>query len=692
MSKEIALLAGQTIVTKTDLQGKIFYANDDFCFISGFHRDELVGKQHNIVRHPDMPSELFRDLWETLRKGLPWNGVVKNRCKNGDYYWVNAYVAPIHDNGVIIGYASSRIKPTAAQVNLSESLYADMKSGKARYTVKHGKLIPKNLFLRYNPFRMGIASQLKGMTVIFTTGIVGASALAFSIVDEVKVKGSIYSHIISGKDLVADILPPPAYLVETWLTTLEMTKADREELPRYIKYSKGLYNDYNARLEFWRHHLEDGDIKKVLLDESEPPAREFFAILDNELIPALMTNDREKAEAIVPKLRGIYERHRKAIDDVVRLTNARNAQDESNTDIILSHNLMVLGGLSLSLMALVIMVGTLVTKKITAKLGGEPDYASDVAQQIASGNLGLLVKSSGDDSLLASISYMQSSLNKLLSKIKLDAQSVSDVAGRLANESEALQNMSSSQSAFAANIARSSEQMMVNIMQVAENADQAKAMSMDSKRVCVRGAEIITDAVTSMRSIAETVHSTATTVNDLGAHSDKIASVVKVIHSIADQTNLLALNAAIEAARAGEAGRGFAVVADEVRNLAKRTALATEEITGIIEQIQNGMQNATSAMETGVNQVNIGVERASEAGLAIKTIQDSSEYVVSSISSISHAMREQSQNSQNVTENIESISSTASENSGAATKSAQAARELENAALKLSLEINRFAE
>ena len=101
---EVFLDPARPIVTKTDLKGQITYANRAFIDISGFHEDELLGFSHNIVRHPDMPPEAFADLWDTLKAGRPWRGLVKNRSKTGDFYWVEAYVSPITENGQTIGY------------------------------------------------------------------------------------------------------------------------------------------------------------------------------------------------------------------------------------------------------------------------------------------------------------------------------------------------------------------------------------------------------------------------------------------------------------------------------------------------------------------------------------------------------------------------------------------------------------
>jgi PAS domain S-box-containing protein len=129
--KAIELTETSSIVSKTDLKGRITYINRDFIEISGFTEAELVGQSHNIIRHPDMPPEAFADLWETVKAGKPWNGIVKNRCKNGDYYWVEANVAPIRENGEITSYMSVRSKASRQQIEAADALYAQMRAGKA---------------------------------------------------------------------------------------------------------------------------------------------------------------------------------------------------------------------------------------------------------------------------------------------------------------------------------------------------------------------------------------------------------------------------------------------------------------------------------------------------------------------------------------------------------------------------------
>ena len=146
---EFVIPDGVTLVSTTDLQSHITYCNPAFIAVSGYDREELIGQPHNIVRHPDMPQEAFRDMWETLKGGQPWSALVKNRRKNGDHYWVVANATPIMDNGQVTGYMSVRTKPTREQVQAAEKLYAQMRaerdSGKQHLALHRGQLVRTGL-------------------------------------------------------------------------------------------------------------------------------------------------------------------------------------------------------------------------------------------------------------------------------------------------------------------------------------------------------------------------------------------------------------------------------------------------------------------------------------------------------------------------------------------------------------------
>jgi aerotaxis receptor len=171
---ERQLAEDEYIVSKTDLKGRITYINRPFIEMCGFSEQELLGASHNIVRHPDMPPEAYEDLWHTLQSGKPWRGLVKNRCKNGDYYWVEANANPIWESGKITGYMSLRTRPNAEQVREAEQIYKRFRDGTARgLTIKEGKVVPTGLRGRLAAmrdlsinFRISLACTLIGMIIL----------------------------------------------------------------------------------------------------------------------------------------------------------------------------------------------------------------------------------------------------------------------------------------------------------------------------------------------------------------------------------------------------------------------------------------------------------------------------------------------------------------------------------------------
>ena len=168
---------GKTLVSKTDLKGLVTYANDVFIELSGFSKEELYGKNHNIVRHPDMPPEAFDDLWKTVKEGRPWRGVVKNRCKNGDFYWVDAFVVPIRENNQTVGYMSVRKEPRREQVAGCEALYRDIREKRAR--LKTGSSFDFIYNLSFNArYAMFVAVMITLLGLAAAAGVAGMVKLA----------------------------------------------------------------------------------------------------------------------------------------------------------------------------------------------------------------------------------------------------------------------------------------------------------------------------------------------------------------------------------------------------------------------------------------------------------------------------------------------------------------------------------
>ncbi len=176
--KEILMQKGEILLSRTDLKGRITYVNDAFVKISGFTRDELIGANHNIVRHPDMPASAYEDLWNNLKQGRPWTAPVKNRAKSGDFYWVEANVVPIFENGQAKEYLSVRYPPTREQVSNAEKLYKLINENKATLKPTGVKAFLKNLhetdITKKNGFWFKFAigiSLFTRLSIIVITGI-----------------------------------------------------------------------------------------------------------------------------------------------------------------------------------------------------------------------------------------------------------------------------------------------------------------------------------------------------------------------------------------------------------------------------------------------------------------------------------------------------------------------------------------
>ena len=162
---EYILKDDETVVSKTDLHGNITYVNQDFINISGFSAEELIGAPQNIVRHPDMPAEAFADFWRTIRSGKAWTGLVKNRCKNGDHYWVEANAAPMLENGRIVGYTSIRVKPSREQVAAAERAYREIKNGSKTLDIHEGAVITRSSLRRFD---ISAKLSIRARIVLFT--------------------------------------------------------------------------------------------------------------------------------------------------------------------------------------------------------------------------------------------------------------------------------------------------------------------------------------------------------------------------------------------------------------------------------------------------------------------------------------------------------------------------------------------
>ncbi len=303
-----------------------------------------------------------------------------------------------------------------------------------------------------------------------------------------------------------------------------------------------------------------------------------------------------------------------------------------------------------------------------------------------------VVVNKGDEvgRIAVAFNAMIASFRDTLNYVTARAQAVASASSQLSSLSGGLAQRTNQQSDATTAMAAAVEELTASIDNIAASAGEAHEIARQAGVLSASGGDVVQGAVSEMRKIAEAVDESARFIEELGHNSEQISAIVNTIKEIADQTNLLALNAAIEAARAGEQGRGFAVVADEVRKLAERTAKSTEEITAMIANIQGGTANAVASMEQGSACVHDGVRMAGQAGDSMGQIRAGAERVVESVRDISAALREEGAASSQVARNVEKVAVMTEETSGEAGQIAAASGDLERLALELQTAVAKF--
>lgn len=513
---------------------------------------------------------------------------------------------------------------------------------------------------------------------------------SFKTLDELKVNGLIYQRIIQGKDLVADILPPPEYIIESYLVSLQMFNGDRQQQFELQSRLKQLKIEFDQRHGYWLQQDLSAELQDQFLNQAYKAAINFYDLAFGEFLTALNADDRVQAAEILQRMHDFYELHRKAVDQVVILANQRVRSDEKFArEKISSATIMMLAVLLLT-MIITVFMALLISSSVTTPLFALKKAIKDINER---NDFTLRLNLDTPDEIGQTakafdglIRNLQSTLGSLLN----NANDLTSAAQSLSVSAQQVAVSSKNQSAEAQSIVRHIEKVNTSARDVTNGAQSALVLSRQSGDLSNEGGNIIQNAAETIIAIAETIQRTAASIMTLGKQSDQISSIVQVIKDVADQTNLLALNAAIEAARAGEQGRGFAVVADEVRNLAKRTTKATEEISDMIEAIQSSTAKAIDVMGDAVIQADHGAVIAAQAGKAIDQIKVGSSQVVKVVNEISKSLLSQNNASDSIGLHVEQVARMTEENKSAAESSAMAAIKLEKLAEGIRETIKRF--
>ncbi|MBL0439781.1 methyl-accepting chemotaxis protein [Aeromonas caviae] len=475
--REITFGSNTKLISVTDTQGTILECNDAFVEVSGFEKHELIGQPHNMVRHPDMPTEAYKKMWHYLKAGKPWMGLVKNRCKNGDFYWVNAYVTPVTQNGKVIGYESVRSCPSRQDVERAAKLYRDINAGKTKRAA-----LPISLEYAFLILSIAICAGLFGF------GLKALSELAL---------------------LVSVII-----------------------------------------FAFW------------------------------------VSLNRKKT------LNALNEMLNLAFSDEL----AVQSYTEETGD---------LGKLKVAILSQLAHLGTVITRIESAALV--------VAKESEKGA-------------------------ELTAKTRKDIES---------QQSETMQ------------VATAMNEMSTTIAEVSKHVSNTAIQADTANHLASKGNEVANVTRGSIQKLKLTVEQIGSSVRGVSEQTARIANAAQMIEQIADQTNLLALNAAIEAARAGEQGRGFAVVADEVRNLARRTQESTKEIYGIVTELTHRAGDAVKIADAGAIDAEEGLSNVIESGKMLSGISESIGQIASMSTQMAAAVEEQAHVAEDINRQIVNISTLA---------------------------------
>ena len=727
--KEFDLADSDRLTSRTDLRGVITRVNPDFVRVSGFTEAELIGQPHNLIRHPDMPAAAFADFWATLQAGRPWVGLVKNRRKNGDHYWVEAQATPVYEEGKLAGYMSVRRKTSRERIIAAERDYAALRTGNTALRIRHGQVgLPDRLrqlnpmwllSLRQRMMLSGVGVALFGatMTLLASRGagismLLGLSAVATAV--------TIYSM--------------------WWLSHDVVDRLD-DAVEEFRRIAGG---DYSRDIRIDRND----EVGRVLIALKAMQIRQGFLIEDqtrraNEAIRIRRALDAADANVMVADhdhtivyanpsmlrmLRNAQADLRQHLPDFDAEQVVGRSIDQFHRDPTHQHTLLAnlqdthqatirAGGRTMDLRVTPVRnehnerIGMVtewrdrtVELALEREVQGLVDAASrgDLGRRIAledkQGFLRVLSEGihrlleatntslSETRAVLAALadgdlrpriaSHMEGLFGELKHNTNATLDQLDGMVTTIRDTSAAIDHAAAEIAAGNDDLSRRTEQQAASLEETAASMQELTSTVRQNAHSAGEANRLAYEAATIAGNGGHVVGNVVQSMQAIRERSDRIADIIGVIDGIAFQTNILALNAAVEAARAGEEGRGFAVVAGEVRALAQRSASAAREIKQLITD--------------SVTEVREGAELAQQAGATMDQVVASIEQVAGLVAGINAASREQSTGIEQVNQAVMQMEEATQQNAALVEQAAAAAASMADQSAHLRRTVAAF--